>query len=160
MDTFDITITDDKDKYVFKFRFLSWKEAIDIEAKSYKYINNNLIPNIEKEKRTTLKNTLISIQNLNNDSFIDNESFFELKHEIMEKIWQEFYKHNYLTADEASYYYECAKSYFSGDNNGPIPPIVIEVGLMKKNIISMNREEFSKISMKEFEIINLIMSLK
>lgn len=159
MDTFDITIKDNNLSYLFKFRYLTWKEAVDIEAKSYSYINNNLIPNLEKEKRIALKNTLISIQNLNDNDFIDNESFFNLKHEIMEKIWQEFYKQNYLTADEASFYYQCAKNYFAGDNNGPIPPIVIEVGLMKRNVISMSREEFSKISMKEFEIINLIMSL-
>ena len=156
METFNIEL----ENHIFTFKLLTWKEAIDIESKSYSVIDENLIHNIEKEKRNVLKKALISIQNQENNSFIGNESFFNIKHEIMEKIWQEFYKNNYLTANEAAFYYDAAKRYFNGDNNGPIPPIIIEVGLMLKNIISFNREEFSKISMKEFEIINLIMSLK
>ena len=42
----------------------------------------------------------------------------------------------------------------------PTPSIVVEVGMMLKNVISFSREEFSKLSMKEFEIIQLILSLK
>ena len=156
MQTFEIQL----ENHTFTFKLLTWKEAIDIESKSYSVIDENLIPNIEKEKRDVLKKALISIQNQENKTSIDNESFFNIKHEIIEKIWQEFYKNNYLTANEAAFYYDAAKRYFNGDNNGPIPPIIIEVGLMLKNIISFNRDEFSKISMKEFEIINLVMSLK
>lgn len=156
METFEIQL----ENHTFTFKLLTWKEAIDIESKSYSVIDENLIPNIEKEKRNVLKKALISIQNQENKTFIDIESFFNIKHEIIEKIWQEFYKNNYLTANEAAFYYDAAKRYFNGDNNGPIPPIIIEVGLMLKNIISFNRDEFSKISMKEFEIINLVMSLK
>jgi len=156
MQTFEIQL----ENHTFTFKLLTWKEAIDIESKSYSVIDENLIPNIEKEKRNVLKKALISIQNQENKTSIDIESFFNIKHEIIEKIWQEFYKNNYLTANEAAFYYDAAKRYFNGDNNGPIPPIIIEVGLMLKNIISFNRDEFSKISMKEFEIINLIMSLK
>lgn len=156
MQTFEIQL----ENHTFTFKLLTWKEAIDIESKSYSVIDENLIPNIEKEKRNVLKKALISIQNQENKTFVDSESFFNIKHEIIEKIWQEFYKNNYLTANEAAFYYDAAKRYFNGDNNGPIPPIIIEVGLMLKNIISFNRDEFSKISMKEFEIINLVMSLK
>jgi hypothetical protein len=156
MQTFEIQL----ENHTFTFKLLTWKEAIDIESKSYSVIDENLIPNIEKEKRNVLKKALISIQNQENKTSIDIESFFNIKHEIIEKIWQEFYKNNYLTANEAAFYYDAAKRYFNGDNNGPIPPIIIEVGLMLKNIISFNRDEFSKISMKEFEIINLVMSLK
>jgi hypothetical protein len=156
METFEIQL----ENHTFTFKLLTWKEAIDIESKSYSVIDENLIPNIEKEKRNVLKKALISIQNQENKTSIDIESFFNIKHEIIEKIWQEFYKNNYLTANEAAFYYDAAKRYFNGDNNGPIPPIIIEVGLMLKNIISFNRDEFSKISMKEFEIINLVMSLK
>jgi hypothetical protein len=156
METFEIQL----ENHTFTFKLLTWKEAIDIESKSYSVIDENLIPNIEKEKRNVLKKALISIQNQENKTSIDIESFFNIKHEIIEKIWQEFYKNNYLTANEAAFYYDAAKRYFNGDNNGPLPPIILEVGLMLKNIISFNRDEFSKISMKEFEIINLVMSLK
>ena len=99
--------------------------------------------------------------NLSQEVFDDKEILKNIKHKALEIVWQKYFQENYLTANEASFYYEASKNYFSETPNSfPTPSIVIEVGMMLKNIITMNREEFNKLSMKEFEIIQLIMSLK
>ena len=159
-----IYIKFDGDDYLFCFDNLSWKEALDFEAKSYNVQNNEYILNSELEKRIILKTKLKwLLDNKTNNKITENlsEIFDKINHKAMEVIWQDYYKKNYLTANEASFYYEAAKKYFSDDEKiFPTPSIVVEVGMMLKNVISFSREEFSKISMKEFEIIQLILSLK
>lgn len=152
------------DNYIFCFDNLTWKEALDFEAKSYNVQNNEYILNSELEKRIVMKSKLKWIMNnKTNEKISENllEIFDKINHKAMEIIWQDYYKKNYLTANEASFYYEAAKKYFSEDEKiFPTPSIVVEVGMMLKQVISFSREEFSKISMKEFEIIQLILSLK
>jgi len=159
-----IYIKFDEDDYLFCFDNLSWKEALDYEAKSYNVQNNEYILNSELEKRIILKSKLKwTIDNKTNEKITENLSdiFNKINHKAMEIIWQDYYKKNYLTANEASFYYEAAKKYFSDDEKiFPTPSIVVEVGMMLKNVISFSREEFSKLSMKEFEIIQLILSFK
>jgi hypothetical protein len=159
-----ISINFEGDDYLFCFDNLTWKEALDYEAKSYNVQNNEYVLNSELEKRTILKSKLKWIMdNKTNNKITDNllKIFDIINHKPMEIIWQEYYKKNYLTANEASFYYESAKKYFSEDQKiFPTPSIVVEVGMMLKNVISFSREEFSKISMKEFEIIQLILSIK
>jgi len=159
-----IYIKFDEDDYLFCFDNLSWKEALDYEAKSYNVQNNEYILNSELEKRIILKSKLKwTIDNKTNEKITENLSdiFNKINHKAMEIIWQDYYKKNYLTANEASFYYEAAKKYFSDDEKiFPTPSIVVEVGMMLKNVISFSREEFSKLSMKEFEIIQFILSLK
>lgn len=159
-----INIKIDDDDYLFCFDNLTWKEALDFEAKSYQIYKNEYVLNSELEKRNILKSKIKWItdnktQNKTNTNL--SELFSQIDHKAMEIIWQEYYKNNYLTANEASFYYEAAKKYFSDDEKiFPTPSIIVEVGMMLKHVISFSREEFSKISMKEFEIIQLILSLK
>ena len=160
-----ININFDNDNFLFCLKNLTWKEAIDIESKSYRSDNNELVFNSEFEKRYVIKKSLKWIYDIKNKTQYDENLDYllsQIKHEVMENVWQEYYKNNYLTANEVSFYHEAAKRYFNNENiNGfPVPPIIIEVGMMMKNIISFSRDEFSKLSMKEFEIIQLIMSLK
>ena len=150
------------DLFTFCFQFLTWKEALDFEAKSHQYKSDQYVLNSEKEKRIILDQNFIWMKNnLSQEIFDDKEILKNIKHKALEIVWQKYYQENYLTANEASFYYEASKNYFSETQNSfPTPSIVIEVGMMLKNIITMNREEFNKLSMKEFEIIQLIMSLK
>ena len=138
------------DLFTFCFQFLTWKEALDFEAKSHQYKNDQYVLNSEKEKRLILDQKFIWMKNnLSKEIFDDKEILKNIKHKALEIVWQKYYQENYL------------KNYFSETPNSfPTPSIVIEVGMMLKNIITMNREEFNKLSMKEFEIIQLIMSLK
>jgi hypothetical protein len=159
-----ININFDNDNFLFCLKNLTWKEAIDIESKSYRSDNNELVFNSEFEKRYIIKKSLKWIYDIKNKTQYDEDLDYllsQIKHEVMENVWQEYYKNNYLTANEVSFYHEAANRYFDNENiNGfPVPPIIIEVGMMMKNIISFSRDEFSKLSMKEFEIIQLISSL-
>jgi hypothetical protein len=159
-----ININFDNDNFLFCLKNLTWKEAIDIESKSYRSDNNELVFNSEFEKRYIIKKSLKWIYDIKNKTQYDEDLDYllsQIKHEVMENVWQEYYKNNYLTANEVSFYHEAANRYFDNENiNGfPVPPIIIEVGMMMKNIISFSRDEFSKLSMKEFEIIKLISSL-
>jgi hypothetical protein len=159
-----ININFDNDNFLFCLKNLTWKEAIDIESKSYRSDNNELVFNSEFEKRYVIKKSLKWIYDIKNKIQYDEDLDYllsQIKHEVMENVWQEYYKNNYLTANEVSFYHEAANRYFDNENiNGfPVPPIIIEVGMMMKNIISFSRDEFSKLSMKEFEIIQLISSL-
>lgn len=157
-----IEIKYEEDSYTFCFKYLTWKEALDYEAKSHELSDDQYILNSEKEKRSILNDKFLWMKNnLTEETFNDKDILKQIKHNILETVWQKYYQQNYLSANDASFYYEAAKNYFSEEpKNFPTPSIVIEVGMMLKNIITMNREEFNKLSMKEFEIIQLIMSLK
>jgi hypothetical protein len=135
---------------------------MDIEAKSHQLSENEYVLNSEKEKRLILDKKFVWMENnISNEKFDNKDILKNIKHKALEIVWQKYYQENYLTANEASFYYEAAKNYFSeSPTNFPTPSIVIEVGMMLKNIITMNRQEFNSLSMKEFEIIQLVMSLK
>ena len=42
----------------------------------------------------------------------------------------------------------------------PVPPLLVEIDYMTRGLVSMNKEEFSNLSMKEFETIQLILATK
>jgi hypothetical protein len=137
-----ININFDNDNFLFCLKNLTWKEAIDIESKSYRSDNNELVFNSEFEKRYVIKKSLKWIYDIKNKTQYDEDLDYllsQIKHEVMENVWQEYYKNNYLTANEVSFYHEAAKRYFNNENiNGfPVPPIIIEVGMMMKNISSV-----------------------
>lgn len=157
-----ITLDFEDDSFTFCFQYLTWKEALDYEAKSHQFQNDQYVLNSEKEKRLILNQKFKWMKdNSSQETYEDKEILKSIKHKALEIVWQKYFQENYLTANEASFYYESAKNYFSEiPSNYPTPSIVIEVGMMLKNIITMNREEFNKLSMKEFEIIQLVMSLK
>lgn len=157
-----IEINFEEDSFTFCFNYLSWKEALDYEAKAHQISEQEYIFNSEKEKRSILNDKFLWMKNnITKEIFNDKDILKQIKHNVLEMVWQKYYQENYLSANDASFYYEAAKNYFSEEpKNFPTPSIVIEVGMMLKNVITMNREEFNKLSMKEFEIIQLIMSLK
>jgi hypothetical protein len=157
-----INLEFEEDSFTFCFEYLTWKEAMDIEAKSHQLSENEYVLNSEKEKRLILDKKFVWMENnISNEKFDNKDILKNIKHKALEIVWQKYYQENYLTANEASFYYEAAKNYFSeSPTNFPTPSIVIEVGMMLKNIITMNRQEFNSLSMKEFEIIQLVMSLK
>ena len=41
-----------------------------------------------------------------------------------------------------------------------MPPLVVEIDYMTRGLVSMSKDEFSNLSMKEFETIQLILATK
>ena len=42
----------------------------------------------------------------------------------------------------------------------PVPPLIVELDYMTRGLVSMSKDEFSNLSMKEFETIQLILAIK
>ena len=101
----------------------------------------------------------------NNVDFIsefESSLLNKLDHVTIEKLWLEFQKYLYLSADEANFYYVSAKKYFNPNHTEtfPVPPLLVEIDYMIRGLVSMSKDEFSNISMKEFETIQLILATK
>jgi hypothetical protein len=41
-----------------------------------------------------------------------------------------------------------------------VPPLIVEIDYMTRGLVSMSKDEFSNLSMKEFETIQLILATK
>lgn len=156
----------DIDTVKFIIREISWKEGLMIDAKSFRKKDNVVYQNTEYEKREILKLALLGAF----DS-IDNKVFYPeynknltdfLEHTIVEKLWVKYQHYLYLSADEANFYYIAAKKYFNPNDTEtyPVPPIVVEIDYMLRGLVSFGRDEFSNLSMKEFETMQLILATK
>ena len=156
----------DIDTVKFIIREISWKEGLMIDAKSFRKKDNVVYQNTEYEKREILKLALLGAF----DS-IDNKVFYPeynknltdfLDHTIVEKLWVKYQHYLYLSADEANFYYIAAKKYFNPNDTEtyPVPPIVVEIDYMLRGLVSFGRDEFSNLSMKEFETMQLILATK
>jgi hypothetical protein len=92
-----------------------------------------------------------------------NVSLLEkLDYTTVEKLWVEYQNFLYLNADEANFYYVATKKYYNPNDTEtyPVPPLVVEIDYMTRGLVSMSKEEFSNLSMKEFETIQLIIATK
>jgi hypothetical protein len=147
-------------EFVFTVRELTWKEGLMIDAKSFRTSNDHVYFSGEFEKREVLNIAIVKLEFDNN--ILTDEILSSVDHHIIDKLWVEYQKYLHLSTEEISFYYNCANKYFDPDNNDfyPVPPIVIEVDYMTKGILSLNKNEFDSMTMKEFETMQLILSVK
>ncbi len=156
----------DIDTVKFIIREISWKEGLMIDAKSFRKKDNVVYQNTEFEKREILKIALLGAYDT-----VENKVFYpefnkdlidSLDHTIVEKLWVKYQHYLYLSADEANFYYISAKKYFNPNDTEtyPVPPIVVEIDYMLRGLVSFGRDEFSNLSMKEFETMQLILATK
>lgn len=140
-------------------RIITWQEALEIDKNSYKQNNGKPYFSSEYEKRAILKIALKRIEQENENILF---KFEDLSHNFLEKIWLEYKKHLHLDISEINYIYNSAKKYFDPDNNEiyPVHPFIIEVDYMTKGIVNFSRSEFAKMSLKDFECLQLILSAK
>ena len=156
----------DIDTVKFIIREISWKEGLMIDAKSFRKKDNVVYQNTEFEKREILKIALLGAYDT-----VENKVFYpefnknlidSLDHTIVEKLWVKYQHYLYLSADEANFYYISAKKYFNPNDTEtyPVPPIIVEIDYMLRGLVSFGRDEFSNLSMKEFETMQLILATK
>ena len=148
------------DKCIFTVRELTWKEGLSIDAKSFRNSNENVYFSGEYEKREVLR---LAINKVEIDQNIITEYILSsIDHHTIDKLWVEYQKYLHLSTEEIAFYYNSAKKYFDPENNDffPVPPILIEVDYMTKGILSLNKGEFDSMTMKEFETMQLILSVK
>jgi hypothetical protein len=156
----------DIDSTKFIVREITWKEGLLIDAKSFRKKDNIIYQNSEFEKREILKLAIMrAYDTKNNVDFIsefESSLLNKIDHVTIEKLWLEFQKYLYLSADEANFYYISAKKYFNPNltETFPVPPLLVEIDYMIRGLVSMSKDEFSNISMKEFETIQLILATK
>ena len=125
-----------------------------------KDVSSKIIAEFEAKKREILKLAIIQVEFDN--QIIAEDILSSVDHSILDKLWVDYQKYLHLSTEEISFYYNCAKKYYDPDNNEffPVPPIVIEVDYMTKGILSLNKNEFDSMTMKEFETMQLILSVK
>jgi hypothetical protein len=154
------------DSVKFIVREITWKEGLLIDAKSFRKKDNIVYQNTEFEKREILNLAILRAYDVSSE--IDYISGFEISlleiidHSTIEKLWVEYQNYLYLNADEANFYYIASKKYYNPNDTEtyPVPPLIVEIDYMTRGLVSMSKEEFSNLSMKEFETIQLILATK
>jgi len=154
------------DSVKFIVREITWKEGLLIDAKSFRKKDNIIYQNTEFEKREILNLAILRAYDETNN--VDYMPEFEisllekLDYQIVEKLWVEYQNYLYLNADEANFYYVATKKYYNPNDTEtyPVPPLVVEIDYMTRGLVSMSKDEFSNLSMKEFETIQLILATK
>ena len=154
------------DSVKFIVREITWKEGLLIDAKSFRKKDNIVYQNTEFEKREILNLAILRAYDTSTqtDYYSDFETplIQQIDHSVIEKLWVEYQNFLYLNADEANFYYVATKKYYNPNDvdTFPVPPLVVELDYMTRGLVSMNKEEFSNLSMKEFETIQLIIATK
>jgi len=142
------------------FRELTWKEGLNIDSAAFKKHNKNFYFSSEKEKREIIKKSILKIfdQNDNELSFL----YEDLSFDFVEDFWVKYQNFLHLSSSEVSEIYLHAKKYFDPNNSEvfPLHPLIIEVDYMTKGIVSLSKKEFEELSIREFEAIQLILSVK
>jgi hypothetical protein len=154
------------DSVKFIIREITWKEGLLIDAKSFRKKDNIIYQNSEFEKREILNIAILRAYDTDTqkDYIPEFESslIHSIDHKTIEKLWVEYQNYLYLNADEANFYYIATKKYYNPNDTEtyPVPPLVVEIDYMTRGLVSMSKEEFSNLSMKEFETIQLIIATK
>lgn len=156
----------DIDNVKFIVREITWKEGLLIDAKSFRKKDNIVYQNSEFEKREILNLAILrafdTTSNMDYITDFDVSLLEKLDYTTVEKLWVEYQNFLYLNADEANFYYVATKKYYNPNDTEtyPVPPLVVEIDYMTRGLVSMSKEEFSNLSMKEFETIQLIIATK
>jgi hypothetical protein len=154
------------DSVKFIVREITWKEGLLIDAKSFRKKDNIVYQNTEFEKREILSLAILraydSVTETDYNSDFEIPLIQKLDYTIIEKLWVEYQNYLYLNADEANFYYIAAKKYYNPNDTEtyPVPPLIVEIDYMTRGLVSMSKDEFSNLSMKEFETIQLILATK
>jgi hypothetical protein len=154
------------DSVKFIVREITWKEGLLIDAKSFRKKDNIVYQNTEFEKREILSLAILraydSVTETDYNSDFEIPLIQKLDYTIIEKLWVEYQNYLYLNADEANFYYIAAKKYYNPNDTEtyPVPPLVVEIDYMTRGLVSMSKDEFANLSMKEFETIQLILATK
>lgn len=149
------------DEYKFKVRELTWKEGLEIDAQSFKKNGKNIYFSSEYEKRNILSKILLEIKD-KDDQIVNFKGLSDLDYSYIDKLWVEYQKFLHLSDDEIKFIYNSAKKYFDPNNKEmfALHPLILEVDYITKGIVSFSRNEFEKISIREFETLQLILSTK
>jgi len=154
------------DSVRFIVREITWKEGLLIDAKSFRKKDNIVYQNSEFEKREILNLAILrAYDSSTNTDYMPEFEFSlleKLDYSIIEKLWVEYQNYLYLNADEANFYYIATKKYYNPNDTEtyPVPPLIVEIDYMTRGLVSMSKDEFSNLSMKEFETIQLILATK
>jgi hypothetical protein len=153
--------TFETEEFICKFREITWKEGLFIDALSFKEDENRSYFSTEFEKREILDKAIIEIFDKSSKESINTNILSSISHLCIEKIWEEYQRFLHISTNEARYYYNCAKNYFDPNftDKFPVPPEIIEVDFMMKGIVHLSKTEFDSLSIKDFEKIQLIISV-
>ena len=150
----------------FMMREITWKEGMLIDAKSFRKNDEVIYQSSEYEKREILSIALLRAYDTENEAELISNNVENLLDKIdysaIETLWVEYQQYLYLNADEANFYFLATKKYFDPNNREtyPVPPIIVEIDYMTRGLVSMSKDEFNNLTMKEFETLQLIIAIK
>jgi hypothetical protein len=147
------------ENYSFIMRELTWKEAVIYDAMSFKKKSDDLYFSSESEKKLILSNALISV--ISDDKKKDL-TFSDFDYGTVETVWAEYQKYLHLSNAETNFLYQSTKKYFSTEESEvfPVHPFIIEIDYMLKGVVSLSKSEFANFTIKQFEALQLILSIK
>jgi hypothetical protein len=154
------------DSVQFMMREITWKEGMLIDAKSFRKNDEVIYQSSEYEKREILSIALLRAYDTENEAELISNNVENLLDKIdysaIETLWVEYQQYLYLNADEANFYFLATKKYFDPNNRETytVPPIIVEIDYMTRGLVSMSKDEFNNLTMKEFETLQLIIAIK
>jgi hypothetical protein len=148
------------DSYKIKVKELTWKEGLHIDSMAIKNNKNDLYFSSEVEKRNIVSKAIIEIYDADNNKL--DFKFEDLEHSFVEKVWKKYQDYLHLNTEEVHFIYNASKKYFDPNDSSifALHPLILEVDYMTKGIVTLSRTEFEKLSIREFETIQLILSAK
>lgn len=149
------------ERYEIHLKCISWKELLDINAKSFAKNSEGNYFNSEKQKRLIISQALEKIIDLDTKEIYSKSLIDKLSYEIVEIIWNEYQSVLHLSAEEVNLIYSSTQNYFNGNEEYyPVLPEILEIDYILKGIVSLSRSEFNSLTNKEFEIMQLVIAVK
>lgn len=158
-----------KSKFVFTYngiyeihlKCITWKELLNINAKSFAKNSEGNYFNSEKQKRLIISKAIEKIVDLETKEIYSKNLVDNLSYEIVEIIWNEYQSVLHLSAEEVNLIYSSAKNYFNGNEEYyPVLPEILEIDYILKGIVSLSKSEFNSLTNKEFEVMQLVISVR
>lgn len=149
-------------KFEISLKGITWKEYLKLNAMSFDKDSEGNFLNFEKKKRLILNHGIEKIIDLESGEAYSENLLDILSYSAVENIWNEYQKILHISSEEVNIIYNSAKKYFqnSSDEYYPILPEIIEIDYISKGIVRLSKSEFDALSNKEFEIMQLILSVK
>lgn len=153
---------DDDQAVYFGVRELFWHEMLQAETLAFRYKNEQeMYLAGEHERREILRKAILWVAVTPSCEIVLNKNeqiLSELNFDIVEALWDQYQKHIYIGATEASALYNAAINYYNGNSqtDSPVPPIILEIDMLLK-FGGMTRKELKKVTTTEMERIQTIL---
>jgi len=159
---FLIPIDLEDERIIFCVRELTWREALDIDALSFRTNDYDTAYFAEEhERRETLKRAIVWVAEKKTGQILKNhrgQILTKLEHSFLESLWLKYKPLVTVSLNEATFLYEATKRYLNQEaqEGHPVPSLVVETCAMCDGFCSMSLEEYRKVSDSDYQRMEIV----